>query len=159
MKVTEIQTDDLVFYQGNPNKVIRILPHTVPFNDVGREPEDLVHIIWNGVYEQVNVAKIDPIPLTDDILRENGFKKKGHRYGIYDDYFDFEVYEYNDGTWLVLYHCCEMTLPDEQILIFHVHQLQHFMKHCGIEQEIKVDGDTCKIKNDGNDKIQSTGSK
>ena len=66
MKVTEIQTDDLVSYQGNPNKVIRILPHTVPFNDVGRESEDLVHIIWNGVYEQVNVAKIDPIPLTDE---------------------------------------------------------------------------------------------
>ena len=79
-----------------------------------------------------------PIPLTVEILLTNGFEKKGHRYGIYDDYFDFEMYEYNDGTWLVSYHCCEMSLPDEQVLIFHVHQLQHFMRHCGIEKEIVV---------------------
>ena len=82
--------------------------------------------------------EIEPIPLTDEILKSNGFEKKGHRYGIYDDYFDFEMYEYNDGTWLVSYHCCEMSLPDEQVLIFHVHQLQHFMRHCAIEKEIII---------------------
>ena len=80
-----------------------------------------------------------PIPLTVEILESNGFEKKGHRYGIYDDYFDFEMYEYNDGTWLVSYHCCEMSLPDEQVLIFHVHQLQHFMRHCGIDKVLKLE--------------------
>ena len=79
-----------------------------------------------------------PIPLTVEILKSNGFERKGHRYGIYDDYFDFELHEYNDGTWLATYHCCEMSLPDEQVLIFHVHQLQHFMRHCGIEKEIII---------------------
>ena len=80
-----------------------------------------------------------PIPLTVEILESNGFEKKGHRYGIYDDYFDFEMYEYNDGTWLVSYHCCEMSLPDEQVLIFHVHQLQHFMRHCAIDKVFKLE--------------------
>ena len=80
-----------------------------------------------------------PIPLTVEILKSNGFEKKGHRYGIYDDYFDFEMYEYNDGTWLVSYHCCEMSLPDEQVLIFHVHQLQHFMRHCAIDKVLKLE--------------------
>ena len=80
-----------------------------------------------------------PIPLTVEILESNGFEKKGHRYGIYDDYFDFEMYEYNDGTWLVSYHCCEMSLPDEQVMLFHVHQLQHFMRHCGIEKVLKLE--------------------
>ena len=73
------------------------------------------------------------IPLTAEILEAN-FEKKGANFGIFDDYFDFELHEYNDGTWLVTYHCCEMSLPDEQVLIFHVHQLQHFMRHCGIEK-------------------------
>ena len=82
---------------------------------------------------------IEGIPLTVEILESNGFEKKGHRYGIYDDYFDFEMYEYNDGTWLVSYHCCEMSLPDEQVLIFHVHQLQHFMRHCGIDKVLKLE--------------------
>lgn len=82
--------------------------------------------------------EIEPIPMSPEILEQNGFEKKGHRYGIYEDYFDFEMYEYNDGTWLVSYHCCELSLPDEQVLLFHVHQLQHFMRHCGIEKEIIV---------------------
>ena len=82
---------------------------------------------------------IEGIPLTVEILESNGFEKKGHRYGIYDDYFDFEMYEYNDGTWLVSYHCCEMSLPDEQVLIFHVHQLQHFMRHCAIDKVLKLE--------------------
>ena len=82
---------------------------------------------------------IEGIPLTVEILESNGFEKKGHRYGIYDDYFDFEMYEYNDGTWIVSYHCCEMSLPDEQVLIFHVHQLQHFMRHCAIDKVLKLE--------------------
>lgn len=77
-----------------------------------------------------------PIPLTSEILEKNGLEKEAHRYGIYDDYYDFEMYEYNDGTWLVSYHCCEMQLQNEQLLICYVHQLQHFMRHCGIEKEI-----------------------
>ena len=90
-------------------------------------------------YARLEEIDIKPIPLTEEILKANGFEKKGHRYGIYDDYFDFEMYEYNDGTWLVSYHCCEMSLPDEQVLIFHVHQLQHFMRHCAIDKVLKLE--------------------
>lgn len=90
----------------------------------------------DGMRGLITFSELEPIPLTLEILEKNGFQKKGHRYGIYDDYSDFEMYEYNDGTWLVSYHCCEMSLPDEQLLICHVHKLQHFMRHCGIGKEI-----------------------
>ena len=81
---------------------------------------------------------LEPIPLTAEMLSKLGFKKKGNRYGIYDDYFDFEMHEYNDGIWVVSYHCCEMSLPDEQLLICYIHQLQHFMRHCGIDKTIEL---------------------
>jgi hypothetical protein len=102
-----------------------------------------------GIYDNVIVdvtgekvplheSHIEPIPLTTEILEKN-FEKKGTRYGIFDDYFDFEVREYNDGMFIVNYHCCEMSLPDTQIdSICHVHQLQHAMNICGVEKEITL---------------------
>ena len=95
----------------------------------------LVMLAYNDLYQYDD---IQPIPLTGEILEKN-FEKKGTRYGIFDDYFDFEVREYNDGMFIVNYHCCEMSLPDTQIAsICHVHQLQHAMNICGVEKEITL---------------------
>ena len=114
---------------------IKISSQFAQIYDVGH---NTIGVQFSDGYDVFEPKSIEPIPLTIEILESNGFEKKGHRYGIYDDYFDFEMYEYNDGTWLVTYHCCEMSLPDEQVMLFHVHQLQHFMHHCGIEKEITL---------------------
>ena len=119
-------------YNKHHKKNIQITPYD--FFTHGHLPSGSQYFI--GEPEPVSGRDLEPIPLTPEILEKNEFQKKDHRYGIYDDYFDFEIYEYNDGTWLVSCHCCEMSLPDEQLLICYVHQLQHFMRHCGIEKEI-----------------------
>lgn len=76
-----------------------------------------------------------PIPLTAEILEKN-FEKKT-LYGIFDDYFDFEIREFNDSMYIVNYHCCEMPIPDTQISnICFVHELQHALRLCGVEKEI-----------------------
>lgn len=106
--------------------------------DAIEEGQTCILVRLDNVNWFLDISFIKPIPLTAEILSKLGFKKKGHLYGIYDDYFDFEMYEYNDGTWLVSYHCCEMSLPDEQLLICYIHQLQHFMRHCGIEKTIEL---------------------
>ncbi len=124
MKVNELKIGDWVYNTNNrqPEQVCEIREH-------------MVMLDYNDLYDYV---EIEPIPLSAEILEQNGLEKKDHRYGIYDDYSDFEIYEYNDGTWLVSYHCCEMSLSDEQLLICYVHQLQHFVRHCGIEKEIEL---------------------
>ena len=115
---------------------VKISSQFAQIYDVGH---NTIGVQFSDGYDVFEPKSIEPIPLTVEILESNGFEKKGHRYGIYDDYFDFEMYEYNDGTWLVSYHCCEMSLPDEQVLIFHVHQLQHFMRHCAIDKVLKLE--------------------
>ena len=114
---------------------VKISSQFAQIYDVGH---NTIGVQFSDGYDVFEPKSIEPITLTVEILKSNGFERKGHRYGIYDDYFDFELHEYNDGTWLATYHCCEMSLPDEQVLIFHVHQLQHFMRHCGIEKEIII---------------------
>ena len=132
MKAKELQLDDWVYGIDGGVKRPRIIA-AVDIYPTNKTPR-IVTLGGYG-YQQEH---LEPIPLTAETLEQNGFKKKGHRYGIYDDYFDFEMYEYNDGTWIVTYHCCEMSLPDEQLLVCYVHQLQHFMRHCAIEKELRL---------------------
>lgn len=87
--------------------------------------------ISNGLYI------VEPIPITEDFLKAN-FKKKT-LYGIYDDYFDLSIREFNDGMYIVNYHVCEMPMPDTQVVgVCFIHELQHVLTLCGIEKELKV---------------------
>ena len=133
MKAEELMIGDYVQLNGSPYVIEEISKKGWV------HMTDPVHNLRVQMSTDYILDFIEGIPLTVEILESNGFEKKGHRYGIYDDYFDFEMYEYNDGTWLVSYHCCEMSLPDEQVLIFHVHQLQHFMRHCAIDKVLKLE--------------------
>ena len=74
--------------------------------------------------------RIDPIPLSEDILVKNGFVK-----GRDDDVTTFKcgnlfLFYYPDGTGLYNYN--------SQIVINYVHQLQHLLRLCGIEKEITI---------------------
>ena len=80
------------------------------------------------------VEKQEPIPITQDFLEKN-FEKKTF-FGIFDDYFDLTIREYSDSLYIVDYHCCEMALPDQHVTVCFVHELQHFLTHCGIDKEI-----------------------
>lgn len=79
---------------------------------------------------------LEPIPLTPEILEKN-FERKTF-YGIYDDYYDLDIREYSDGLYIATYHSCEFNIPDQTIHLSWVHELQHFMRHCGIEKKIAL---------------------
>lgn len=75
---------------------------------------------------------VKPIPITLDILEKNGLEK------LYTDYYDLDVYEENDGLWRIVYHNLECSGFDESVLVSSVHELQHFLKHVGIEKDITL---------------------
>ena len=95
-------------------------------------------IIVETQYGSIAVYKneVFPISLTPEILEKN-FEKKTFC-GIYDDYFDLDIREYSDGLYIVTYHSCEFNIPDQTIHVSWVHELQHFLNHCGITHEIKL---------------------
>ena len=76
----------------------------------------------------------EPIPITPEFLEKN-FEKKV-LFGIFDDYFDMEIHEINDGLFQATYHSCEMSVPDQSMTLCYVHELQHFLTHCAIEKEV-----------------------
>ena len=81
------------------------------------------------------LAYLEPIPLTPEFLAKYfGEVKKGRHYGLYDDYYDIDIREWSDGIWIFVHHCTEMATPDEQVTVSYVHELQHILRHCALDE-------------------------
>lgn len=77
-----------------------------------------------------------PIALTPAILEKNGFQQKGPVLVLPDDYYDISIHELTDSIWTVTHHNCEMSFPDQRVHVSYVHELQHFLRLCGVEKKI-----------------------
>lgn len=79
-----------------------------------------------GGYGGVWVAFLEPIPLTAEILKKNGFLRDGESWW----YQDFRiVLSTSKGVSLVC---------GRQIKFAFVHELQHAMRFCGIDKKINI---------------------
>lgn len=132
MKAKQLMLGNYALYNGLAVRVRNI--HDNVFLDGGDESVEVVYD--DGVVVLVDPCSLEPIPITQDFLEKN-FEKKTF-FGIFDDYFDLTIREYSDSLYVVDYHCCEMSLPDQHVTVCFVHELQHFMNHCAIEKEIKL---------------------
>ena len=103
--------------------------------------DELYCLIEDRVHSE---DKVEPIPLTAEILEKNGFKhhliaEKGFKreeWTLSDDYYDIVVSEWSDSIWVFRYDCTEMNTPHEQRTFSYVHNLQHALRECGIDKEI-----------------------
>lgn len=85
-----------------------------------------------------DIKSLEPIPITGEILEQQGFVKNGEIYGIHEDYFDFELHEISDSIWIANFHICEFALPDTQIEVSALHDLQRLMVMFAIDNVIDL---------------------
>lgn len=127
MRAEELMIGDLVIHGfGHNGKVTVIDTNTLTVYDKGFDDGDghcEVTFAWN---------EINPIPLTHEILAQNGLER------ICTDYYDLDVYEANDGLWRVVYSNLECSGFDESVVVSSVHELQHFLRHVGINKDIEL---------------------
>lgn len=92
----------------------------------------LVMLAYNDLYEY---DEIEPIPLTDAILKANGFEYHHKNFAALSHVhpFQLEMVEWPDengiGLWMI----------GGLFKIRYVHELQHAMKLCDIDKEIKLE--------------------
>ena len=116
--------------------IVNVYPSNLPIHIAAVHNRKVAYHYVEHRLEWVRESLLRPIPLTPEILEKN-FEKKA-LWGIYDDYYDFTIREW-DGMFIVNYHYCEIPMPDTQIVgISWVHELQHALKLCGIEKEIII---------------------
>lgn len=136
MKAQELMLGSLVqlaydYYdvpKGTMFKVVEIYADTIFAQDI------------EGAYEGMELPeyKLEPIPLTPEILEKNGIVE-----GRVEDIYS--VFRHNDFTVTPDidddYQKCWMLYVgnrdhDANICIHYVHELQHALRLCGIEKEI-----------------------
>ena len=87
-----------------------------------------------------NIEKVEPIPITPEILEKNGFVFNGYKYDLNVGHYEMWVIfgePYSQGR-----HCLQIYneyryLPIKYHNLFkYVHELQHAMRLCGIKKEI-----------------------
>lgn len=89
-------------------------------------------------------SKISPIPLTEDILVKNGFEKCHNDEAPVDEcyFYFFRLFNKQCGWFDIDAFGLEEELGAEftyhDVNINYVHQLQHLLRLCGIEKEIKL---------------------
>lgn len=87
------------------------------------------------------ISRIQPIPLTDEILEKNGFSGEGYNMGIVgfsvepipDEKDGYEVFIWKDMCLQIKHGFTHF-----KKYIKYVHQLQHALRLCGIEKEIML---------------------
>ena len=93
-----------------------------------------VMLAYNDVYY---IGGIEPIPLTEKILKKNGFSKLDnigtYFHGILEDsrYYEIEINLINNMLWIN-----RMWFKANNI--HYVHELQHALRMCKIEKEIEL---------------------
>ena len=96
--------------------------------------ERMVMLDYNDLYDY---DEIEPIPLTEKILKANGFEEHVGEIGAYGvttaPYFkrDDSPEVFCDGHPFAVWF-------DEPVDIKHVHQLQHVLRLYGAEKELKL---------------------
>ena len=78
----------------------------------------------------VEDESVEPIPLTEEILKKNGF--------LGNDYGEIII-----GEWRIMCDCSNVAIlhnehVDIDIPIRYVHELQHALKLCRIDKEIEL---------------------
>lgn len=120
MKATELMIGDWVLIHEPECKGHRIDYFSEMDEEVGADGE---------LYSFDDVR---PIPITLEFLVKNNLER------IATDYYDLDVFEADDGLWRVVYSNLERSVFDERVLVSSVHELQHFLRHVGIDKDIEI---------------------
>ena len=138
MKANELMIGDWVLDKAVSDKPVQI----------EQINEQNVHYKRGNGYMSAGVELLEPVPLTAEILEQNGFVTKDKP----DNWTGYRSYKYSEGsTGIVfrLYHDtgkykwsgkCEISLNalPYWIRFEYLHELQHILKSCGIDKEIKI---------------------
>lgn len=118
--------DWVSLFQGNPD----LSSCNVQIAFIGEYGE--VGIEGCEEYTSANCNLLFPIPITVEFLEKHRLEQ------INTDYYDLDVFEAEDGLWRVVYSNLERSVFDERVQVSSVHELQHFLRHVGIDKDIEI---------------------
>lgn len=125
MKATELMCGDLILVDGRPTRVYGIMER------MGR--------VYDTMTNDISLKRCKPIPITTELLKKNHFRDiGGHLYDDDGEFYELSIYQYTDSIWQATYHTTEFCIGDERKFVCYLHELQQFIRACGIEKEFVI---------------------
>ena len=138
MKATELMVGDWVLHEGKPYQIRQL-----GIYGENRDGEDYPAVCIGkpkGIGLIIERNEIIPIPLTPEILEQNGFVKQDYDgWLIHEDngrgLIEYRT-DYFDGFLIINY--IKKPFSKISVKLKHVHELQHALRLCGIDKEITI---------------------
>ena len=103
-------------------------------SEIGFSNSDGMYVSFDGIKGRYYDVEIEPIPITDEILEKNGFKKNNfNQYVLGKSDLGEEIY-YEIGFIQLRYPNSYYSI----LSIGYVHEFQHMLNIFGIKKEIKL---------------------
>ena len=109
--------------------------HNRQYEQVGEIGSGLIMLAYNDLYDY---DEIEPIPLTPEILEKIGFETQPNIGYIIDDWDGTQIIYDSWNHNLRIIKNYKICLDVETFDDIAVHELQHALKLCEIEREIKL---------------------
>lgn len=128
MKVTDLMIGDLIFINNTPHKI-----QAIDSIDAEMQADDELYYIGEDRYHSED--KVEGVPLTPEILEKNGF--------VFDcDFWTIANPRYNNVRMVTYYSIGDDVADaflghwafDENYAIDYVHELQHALRLCGLNE-------------------------
>jgi len=130
MKASELMIGDWVIVDHCSS---RLEPCYGQVTGIDKDGED-VHTTEG----MVDASLLKPVPLTPEILERNGFEAERNVGYVYNDWNETEViFDTFDHRLRILYR--RDVVLDIEEWDFPVHMLQHALRLCGVDKEIKLE--------------------
>ena len=132
MKPEELMIKDWVLHDGEPYQI-----RELGIYGVNRDGEDYPAVCVGkpkGIGLIIERNEIEPIPITDEFLVKNGFRKQNNSSGVIrlDTYWLGEEIGFRLHSFETDYYQFGLAK------IRYVHELQHALRLCGIYKEIII---------------------
>lgn len=127
MKASELMIADIVRYKGNAYKVCGILGYAdvTQLHPLRKRDAEGKYLLPINTHDD-----IEPIPLTEEVLKANGIPTNGDT-----NFFDSDINYYLELQWEDCKLWWTINLAEYSIMPFtYVHELQHAMRLCGLNE-------------------------
>lgn len=131
MDTNNLMINDWVLHEGEPYQIRQL-----GIFGENRDGEDYPAVCVGkpkGIGLIIERNEIEPIPLTQKILEKNGFKKE-----LSEDNIHYRFILIYDGVKFSLLYARSVFQWLGPLDFKYVHELQHALRLCGINKEIKV---------------------
>lgn len=135
MKTNELMCQDWVLVGDAPYRIKEIdydenvVRYYTPDEEEAQEG-------MTGLYAPVQ--ELGRIPITPEVLKKSDFEETVDCWFLRWCDEDVWIYEWSESIWVIRYEDTEMNTPVEQLVVAYVHELQHALRHFGIDKVVRV---------------------